>query len=287
MQSIFSLCERAVNSKEVSEDVKSEILYLLCCMGSDAPSFAVKWLLEHTKTPAEINDHRHRVAYAIGNASLQWQKDLLRMIVSVPGKKIQTPPPSTEPEKKSILSKLTDMLKAPSPKPEQTSEIEVINVSPNIMLSVLAIVVWRSEQLIYSLTPEEWLYITTTLCARLNNELKRLTKADGKIGDPYDLLRMLELTLALLRSRKDNRKEVRMILAPNTELADKFSELIETIAKTVIKHKEELKSFVEIEIPDKPQAFREWPDILYALHAYFDSESSSAGSIKITGFAET
>ena len=94
-------------------------------------------------------------------------------------------------------------------------------------------------------------------------------------------------TLALLRSRNDNRKEVRMLLAPNTELAEKFSDLVETIAAAVVKRKIELKSFVELEIPDKPKAFREWPDILYALHAYFDSEGTSAGSIKITGFAET
>ena len=146
---------------------------------------------------------------------------------------------------------------------------------------------WRSEKLIYSLTPEEWQHVAEILCSRLDEERKKLIKIDTKHYNPYTLCRMLELTLALLRSRDDQRKEVRMLLAPNTELAEKFSDLVEAIAAAVIKRRVELKSFVEIEIPDKPDTFREWPDILYTLHAYFDSEGTSAGSIKITGFAET
>ena len=285
VRSICALCEKACDSPEVPDDVKSEILYLMCCMGSDAPSFAVKWLLQHTQTPDDINTHHNHIAYAIGNVSQAWQKDLLRKIVSLPVKEGRTPPPNIEPQKKGLFSKLMDKLKSSAPQPEK--QPEPAKLPRHVTLSVLALAVWRSEKLIYSLTPEEWQHVAEILCSRLDEERKKLIKIDTKHYNPYTLCRMLELTLALLRSRDDQRKEVRMLLAPNTELAEKFSDLVEAIAAAVIKRRVELKSFVEIEIPDKPDTFREWLDILYTLHAYFDSEGTSAGSIKITGFAET
>ena len=285
VRSICALCERAINSPEIPDSVKSEIFYLLCCMGSDAPAFAVRWLLEHTQTPDDINTHQNHIAYAIGNVSQSWQKDLLRKIVSVPAKEANSQPQPPAPEKKGLFSKLMGKLKASEP--QQAQAPEPVNLPRHVTLSVLALAAWRSERLIYSLTLEEWEHVAEILSSRLDEERKKLTKIDTSKYNPYKLCRLLELTLALLRSRNDNRKEVRMLLAPNTELAEKFSDLVETIAAAVVKRKIELKSFVELEIPDKPKAFREWPDILYALHAYFDSEGTSAGSIKITGFAET
>lgn len=248
MKTVTETCEKALNSPEIPEKIKDEIFYLLCCMGSDTPAFAVKSLMAFTQKREDFSKYSMHVAYAISDAQTDWQKELFSRVVRV-----------TDGE---------------------------IDIQRNILLSTLAFAFSRSERLIFTMSPEEWSYVAETLRDRLTEEYERMK---SRKPNTWKLCRMLELLLSMLRNRDDERREVRMILAPYSEMAYTFSELVGNISALVVKSGVVLKSFVDIEIDGgKPEAFRNWPDILYALHAYLDSEGNSdVGSIRIKGFMET
>jgi hypothetical protein len=98
------------------------------------------------------------------------------------------------------------------------------------------------------------------------------------------LCKHLELLLALLRTRESDDKKSQTLLAPNKKLTKRYVDLIDDISKVVIDNNIELKSRISLQI-EKPEMFRDTPDLLYALWTYLTGDSG-ANTIIITGISD-
>ena len=98
------------------------------------------------------------------------------------------------------------------------------------------------------------------------------------------LCKHLELLLALLRIREDEDERIKMILAPNQELTKRYVTLIDNVSKVVMDSNIELRSRISLQV-EKPEMFRNTPDLLYALRMYLTGDSG-ANTICITGISD-
>ena len=247
VRGIITLCQRAVNSAQIPDAVREELYYIMCCLGRDAPEFAVKYLADKLTDSSAFGKYSRHIAYSIGSANLAWQRSLLDKVIT-----------------------------------------NDAGIKRNVVAAILAASFWRSEGLIFTLKPQEWQKVADALLSRLRDEYKVIKNKQAGNYNSGKLARMLELLLALLRSRDDERLDVRMLLAPYSERANAFTELVELTAAQIVKKGIAVKSFVEIELAgDKPDGFKQWDNLLYALHVYLDVDAQSeAGTIMIKGFSE-
>ena len=75
-----------------------------------------------------------------------------------------------------------------------------------------------------------------------------------------------------------------MIFAPNNDLTKKYVTLVDDVSRAVIENDIELKSRIGLQI-EKPEMFRNTPDLLYALRMYLTG-NSGANTIVITGVSD-
>jgi hypothetical protein len=151
-------------------------------------------------------------------------------------------------------------------------------LTKSITMGILSIALWRSKALINKLTEEEVGALTQNLYGCLEFDLQ---KDEGKRYQATILCKHLELLLALLRSRENDSENFKMILAPNKALTQKYVTLVDKISRIVIENKINLKSRISLQI-EKPEMFRNTPDLLYALRMYLTGDSG-ANTIVITG----
>jgi hypothetical protein len=187
--------------------------------------------------------HRN-IAFAIGNAELPYQQELLENVI--------------DPIDNEVLTR-------------------------SITMEVLAIALWRSETLINKLTEEEFRTLSQNLYDCLKFDLTKVVN-DGTKYQIATLCKHLELLLALLRSRDNENEMFKMIFFPNNDLTKKYVILIDEVAKIVNDEGIELNSRINLQI-EKPEMFRNAPDLLYALRMYLTGDSE-ANTIVITRVAE-
>jgi hypothetical protein len=150
-------------------------------------------------------------------------------------------------------------------------------------LVILSIAFWRSKELIKKLSEEDLRALTDNLYGHLYSDAKMLMN-DQKGDEKTTLCKHLELLLALLRSRGIKDEGFKMIFAPDNDLTKKYVNLVDDVSRTLIDRNIELKSRICLEI-EKPEMFRNTPDLLYALRMYLTGDSG-ANTIFITGINE-
>ncbi|MDW1604645.1 MULTISPECIES: hypothetical protein [Vibrio] len=153
----------------------------------------------------------------------------------------------------------------------------------SITMEVLSIAFWRSKTLINKLTKEDLVALSGGLYGCLEFDIHKVVN-DGKGYQIATLCKHLELLLALLRSRRIEDEEFKMIFAPDNDLTKKYVALVDDVSKIVIESDIELKSRISLQI-EKPEMFRNTPDLLYALRMYLTGDAG-ASSIGITSVSD-
>ena len=145
------------------------------------------------------------------------------------------------------------------------------------MLQILGVAIWRNEKLLDQFRPK-------TLEIVLGELEKSLQLLVAKVRDIRVLGEQIELLLGLLRTRLSDVKEVRMLLAPERPVTQRFAHLVDQITDTVCSKKIALRSRIQI-LVEKPSVFHNTPDILYALRLYLTGDSG-AKTVQVTGVRE-
>ncbi|MDV2322636.1 DUF2357 domain-containing protein [Vibrio cholerae] len=143
----------------------------------------------------------------------------------------------------------------------------------SIAMEVLSIALWRSKTLINKLTKEDLGALSKNLYGCLEFDFQKVVN-DGKGYQIATLCKHLELLLALLRSRGIEGEEFKMIFAPENDLTKKYVILVDDVSRIVIDRNIEIKSRISLKI-EKPEIFRNTPDLLYALRMYLTGDAGA------------
>jgi cold shock CspA family protein len=143
----------------------------------------------------------------------------------------------------------------------------------SITMEILSIALWRSKTLINKLTKEELGALSRNLYSCLEFDLQKIVN-DGKGYQVATLCKHLELLIALLRSRGIEGEEFKMVFAPDNNLTQEYVTLVDDVSRIVIDSDIELKSRISLQI-EKPEMFRNTPDLLYALRMYLTGDSGA------------
>lgn len=233
-----------IKSENIPDTLKDELFFFLCCLHKDAPGIVGSRLLDAVKDKMLLRRYYKNIAFAIGNAELPYQQELLENVI--------------EP-------------------------IDNDGLTRSITMEVLSIALWRSKTLINKLTKDELGALSRNLYGCLEFDFQKVVN-DGKGYQIATLCKHLELLLALLRSRGIEGEDFKMVFAPDNDLTKKYVTLVVNISKIVIDSDIELKSRISLQI-EKPETFRNTPDLLYALQMYLTGDSG-ANSISISGVSD-
>lgn len=239
-QKIISIIE----SENMPDTLKEELFFFLCCLHKDAPGIVGSRLLDAVKDKKLLRRYHKNIAFAIGNAELPYQQELLENVID---------------------------------------PIDNEGLTRSITMEVLSIALWRSKTLINKLTKEELGALSRNLYGCLEFDFQKVVN-DGKGYQIATLCKHLELLLALLRSRGIESEEFKMVFAPDNDLTKKYVTLVDDVSRIVIDSDIELKSRISLQI-EKPEMFRNTPDLLYALRMYLTGDSG-ANAISISGVSD-
>lgn len=239
-QKIISIIE----SENMQDTLKEELFFFLCCLHKDAPGIVGTRLLDAVKDKKLLRRHHKNIAFAIGNAELSYQQELLENVID---------------------------------------PIDNEGLTRSITMEILSIALWRSKSLINKLTEEQLGALAMNLYGCLEFDLQKVVN-DGKGYQIATLCKHLELLLALLRSRGIEGEEFKMIFAPDNDLTQKYVTLVDDVSRIVLDSDIELKSRINLQI-EKPEMFRNTPDLLYALRMYLTGDSG-ANAISISGVSD-
>ena len=231
-QKIISIIE-SENMPDTLKDLKEELFFFLCCLHKDAPEIVGSRLLDAVKDKKDLCKYHKNIAFAIGNAELPYQQELLKNVIDL------------------IIN-----------------EVSIRSTA----MEVLSIALWRSETLINKLTKEELGALSRNLYSCLKFDFQKVMKHGKRYQQIATLCKHLELLLALLRSRGIEGEEFKMVFAPNNDLTKKYVTLVDDISRRLIDSDIELKSRISLQI-EKPEMLRNTPDLLYALRMYLTGDS--------------
>lgn len=239
-QKIISIIE----SENMPDTLKEELFFFLCCLHKDAPGIVGSRLLDAVKDKKLLRRYYKNIAFAIGNAELPYQQELLDNVIN---------------------------------------PIDNEGLTRSISMEVLSIALWRSKTLINKLTKEDLGALSRNLYGCLEFDFQKVVN-DGKGYQIATLCKHLDLLLALLRSRGIEGEEFKMIFAPDNDLTQKYVTLVDDVSRIVIDKNIELKSRISLQI-EKPEMFRNTPDLLYALRMYLTGDAG-ASAIGITSVSD-
>ena len=245
-----------LDSKKVPDTLKEELFFFLSCLHKDAPGIVSTKLLEAAQDGQLLKMNNKNIAFAIGDAELPWQQQLLRSVIS---------------------------------------PIDNEGLIRSITLEDLAIALWRSEALVFKLSETELRKLCNDLfrCIQFDMQLltsdipeyrlqfhleKGLAETEAQKRErgyqTNTLCKHLELLLALMRSRGNEDENFKMILAPDKDRTKKYVALVDDVSRIVLDRDIELKSRISLQI-EKPEMFRNTPDLLYALRMYLTGDSGA------------
>ncbi|MDQ7073591.1 MAG: DUF2357 domain-containing protein [Gammaproteobacteria bacterium] len=216
-----------INSEGVPKSLKDELFFFLSCFHKDAPMQVAESLIEYSKDKQNLRKFHRHIAFAIGSGELDWQKVLLANTLN---------------------------------------PIDNEGLTRSITLEILAIAFWRVESLIFELDEDTIDALLNTLlgCFRIDLNKIQEQKNSYKVNT---LCRHLELLLALLRTRKYESEQIKLLLSPGRDITKKLIIVIDDIINNDI----QLKSRIDLNI-DKPESFYKTPDLLYALKMYLTGD---------------
>lgn len=204
IQKIISIIE----SENMPDTLKEELFFFLCCLHKDAPGIVGSRLLDAVKDKTLLRRHHKNIAFAIGDAELLYQQELLENVID---------------------------------------PIDNEGLTRSITMEVLSIALWRSKTLINKLTKDDLVALSRNLYGCLEFDLQKVVN-DRKGYQISTLCKHLELLLALLRSRGIEGEEFKMIFAPDNDLTRKYVALIDDVSTIVIDGDIELKSRISLQI---------------------------------------
>jgi len=244
-----SILEKAPHS------YKGELRQFMAYLHSDAPEFFTSWLTEKTKDSAKFRVQQiyNLVAYALGDLKQVWQRDILNNTINA---------------------------------------LRVNSHARAGVLESLATSVWRHSDFVKNLTLGDISLISSSLVQDIKDRSSKLT-SDSKDNDWSALLRRLELILGLLRARIHEDNEIQSLLSPDSILVDKMIKVLKVVGDkhqlTINSKLGDKRSRVQCRVKfgdmQKPEVFRNTPDLLYALHIYLTGDDG-ANLITITGVAD-
>lgn len=235
-QKIISIIE----SENMPDTLKEELFFFLCCLHKDAPGIVGSRLLDAVKDKKLLRRYQKNIAFAIGNAELPYQQELLENVID---------------------------------------PIDNEGLTRSITMEVLSIALWRSKTLINKLAKEDLGALSRNLYGCLEFDFQQVVN-EGKGYQIATLCKHLELLLALLRSRRIEGEEFKMTFAPASDLTKKYVALVDDVSRIIIDSDINLQSRINLQI-EKPEMFRNIPDLLYALRMYLTGDLG-ANSICIT-----
>lgn len=203
-QKIISIIE----SKNMPDTLKEELFFFLCCLHKDAPGIVGSRLLDAVKDKKLLRRYHKNIAFAIGNAELPYQQELLKNVID---------------------------------------PIDNEGLTRSITMEILSIALWRSKTLINKLMREELEALSRNLYGCLEFDFQQVVN-EGKGYQIAILCKHLELLLALLRTRGMDDENCKIIFAVSNNLTKKYITLIEKISKIVISNNIELKSRISLQI---------------------------------------
>lgn len=249
MQNGIDACVELMGKSEFPKELSDEIFFFLCCIHKDAPinvSVKLTNILEEAKRDVIKLEHYYRhIAYAIGDAELEWQEYLLEKVMEfIKGKDAY----------RSVIG-----------------------------LQILSISLWRTEQLVFRFTEDELSVLYKQLFSSIKHDLENVIKVANRDKMTFVIMR-LELLLAMIRVRGSEDEGIRFALSPEKNITKEFVKLIDEIIQKVCDAKLDMRSRISLGI-DKPEAFRNTPDLLYALRMYLTGDSG-ANAIQVTGISD-
>lgn len=224
-----------IKGDSISDELKDELFFFLSCLHKDAPIVVSEQLEKVVFNEKQLLKYNRNIAYAIGTAELQWQVNLFSYAI--------------EPHTKDGL---------------------VLYIT----LEILALVLWRSINLVYRITADELASINQRLLSSLRYYL-RCYKNENKYQDLNKLCKLLELLLALLRMRGMENDKISSILSPNSELARELVNIVDDLSKVIGERNIKIRTRISL-LLDKPSSFKNTPDLLYALRMYLTGDSGAS-----------
>jgi len=200
-----------------------------------------KKTIDLLKKYSENSTKLNLLPYSLGTIKLNWQKEIFKNIL----KNIEA------------NKKLADNLK------------------------LFGIVAWRYEDFIINLTSREYIIVIKKLYESLLQDTNREYIYDSKNKVYITILNKLELLLALIRYRKNDK----CALNPNDKLNKLYLKLIHSITKTIIEKRLQFSSRIQLNIT-KPDSLKETPNLLYALNIYLSGDNRVANSIQVLGVSD-
>jgi len=152
------------------------------------------------------------------------------------------------------------------------------NVSlQHILMNILSIASWRSEKFVFNLLKYDIELIMKHLYLTLKVNIRNL---DNKFAI-LNSIKQFELLLAIIRLRSKKSD----LLCPQYTLTQKYIKIIDGANKYFIENNIKIKTRLKIEL-EKPEMFKDTPDILYALRVYLSGDDGAANTIKIIGVSD-
>lgn len=231
-----------------SDELGKEIAFILSCLHKDTPELVreMLFLVVNSNYAGELAKYHRNVAFAIGDAKLPWQREL--------------------------LVKSLDRAWGDSNKTQES-----------VSMSILGIAFWRSEDLIRLMTLEGLETLSVSLYRCIKDDLRE------NLSQPWNrdrLMRHLELLLALLRGRGNDGEGYSTFLAPNEKLTKQYVDLIFEVLDATTANDIKLESRIDFGFgDDKPEAYHNTPDIIYALYVYLTGDLGKS-TITITGSSD-
>lgn len=239
-----------IRQNYIAQKLKDELLFYLCCLQKDAPQKISSKLMQILKNSEnnirQLEPYWRHIANAIGDCELEWQSSLIKKIL--------------------VFTKSEDSYKSA------------------LGFQILSIAFWRAEQLVFRFSQTEIRHLVKSLFTSIENGINnviRVSRRDNSIYvNQYEIFKM-ELLLALLRTRKSKDENIKNILSPEKEITKKFVAIIDNLTQQICDNDLDVWSRVSLKI-DKPDAFQNTPNLLYALRMYLTGDSG-ANTIQVTG----
>lgn len=244
----------------VDPETKNELLCALAYYNSRIPQSGINFL-NHIVDGSKYEDwrtfntYRKTIALSIGNCMESWQEYLLDQ----------------------VLSKLC-----------------LDERWASVVYEILSIALWRSESLVHKLDANQLTGILDGLGLAIKKDRARVeslaaqserSQEDHRLDAALNTLcKHLELLLAILRTRESDNEDIRRMTMPGTTNAVNFEAIVGDEVIPLFKRGLWFESRIRLDL-NKPEMFRESPDLLYALKLYLTGDDG-ANSIIVSGISE-
>ena len=236
----IELALKLMSNKDVSVALKHELLFFLSSLHQDMPKEISSTLLKFSSNLDKNQKYSLNIALSLGSCKQQWQIDILS----------------------NVLEYLNNYSLS------------------NVIMHILAIASWRSENFIFILLSYDTNKIIESLLITMEYNFSALKNNRNRRLEE-NMAKQLELLLALTRLRKKTSD----ILCPKNSLTKKYIKIIDDITKLYIEKNITIRTRLKIELV-KQEAFKNIPDLLHALRIYLTGDTTSANSIKIIGISD-